>query len=135
LRTPKPGALSSSEFAPNAGRGSDTIVAVREIPLELINADSYRKTIRRRIRPFIERLEVRTVDHGSGRGVGFIHVPPQASDLKPFVVEGIVRRGRIETSYVSVPIRDGEGTAIAHVSDIQESLREGRAAIQRLVDP
>jgi hypothetical protein len=111
--------------------GGDVVTKVRDIPLDMIDAERYRRVIRSRVRPFIEGLEVRGVDHGDGRGVAYIHVPPQADDLKPFVVKGVMRRGRIETSYVSLPIRDGEGTAIAHVSEVQELLRAGRSAMRR----
>ena len=115
----------------------DVITIVKDIPLDMIDAERYRRVIRTWVRPFVEGLEVRGIDHGDGRGVAFIHVPPQDDDLKPFVVKGILRRGRVETSYVSVPIRDGEGTAIAHVSEIQELLRAGRSAMRRgeLPDP
>jgi hypothetical protein len=108
--------------------GSDVIVTVKDIPLDLVDAETYRKTIRDKIRPHIEGLEVRAVEHEAGRGVAFIHIPPQPDDLKPFVVKGVARRGKVLTTFVSIPIRDGEGTAIAHVGDVQELLRAGRWA-------
>ena len=115
--------------------GVDTIDAVKKIPLEMLNAESMRQSLRSKIRPSIEGLEIKTVDHGDGRGITYIHIPPQPDDLKPFVVSGVVLGKNIRTSFVSVPVRDGEGTAIAHVD--QHLLQAGRAALRRgeLPDP
>ena len=111
--------------------GVDTIDTIKKIPLQMLNAESMRKSLRSKIRPSIEGLEIKTVDHGDGRGVTYIHIPPQPDDLKPFVVAGAVRGKNIRTSFVSVPVRDGEGTAIAHVDHVQRLLQAGRAAIGR----
>lgn len=118
-------------------RGRDVVVEIKDVPLTLIDAESYRKCIRARVHPHIVGLEIRTMERAPGRGVAIIHVPPQADDLKPFVVRGVLRRGRIETSFVSIPIRDGEGTAIAHAGEIHQLLAAGRAALERrsLPDP
>ena len=118
--------------------GVDTIDAVKKIPLEMLNAESMRQSLRSKIRPSIEGLEIKTVDHGDGRGITYIHIPPQPDDLKPFVVAGVSCAASTSgTASSACRSATGEGTAIAHVDHVQHLLQAGRAALRRgeLLDP
>jgi hypothetical protein len=104
----------------------DRVRSITDIPLNLVRPEQYRKVITDRVHPGVEGLEIRTVEHGSGRGVAFIYIPPQRPDLQPFVVGGSVLDGKVRRAFVSIPTRDGEDTRYADVSEVHALLQAGR---------
>lgn len=111
--------------------GSDVVRTVTDIPLALIDAGRYRKVLIAWLHPRVEGLEIGTVDHGGDQGVGFIYVPPQREEIKPFVTKGVVAGGKIHTTYVSIPVRDGEETRYAGPSEVHSLLQAGRVALRQ----
>lgn len=114
-----------------AARDGDVVSEISDIDLTLIPMPSYRGIIMARVHPAIERLELLTVDHGGGRGVGLIHIPPQSDSRKPFLMRGAIVRNRVRTGFVSIPIRDGESTRYSDLTEIYGLLQAGRAILSQ----
>ena len=82
----------------------DVVEAITHFELGMLKAQSYHPLIMSRVHPAIEGLDVRTVEYGDGRGVGYIHVPPQPAERRPFLRgRGALLGRRIQTPFVSIP--------------------------------
>jgi hypothetical protein len=110
-------------------RDGDVVEAITEIDLSMIRTQSYRPIIMNRVHPTIEGLVVRTVDLGGGRGIAYVHVPPQPEERKPFAVRGAMVAGRVQSSFICIPTRDGEDTRYADLTEVYGLIQAGRARL------
>jgi hypothetical protein len=117
-----------------SSRDGDMVQSVTEFELNLMVPGRYRRILAARIHPRVEGLEVGTVASSGTRGVGYIFIPPQREELKPFVVSGMVVSGEVRGTHVCIPVRDGEDTRYAEGTEIHALLQAGRAALQRPLD-
>lgn len=111
-------------------RSGDIVRSITELPLSLVSPERYRKILTDRVHPGVEGLEVRTVEHNAGRGVAFIHVPPQRPELQPFVVRGAIIAGKVHNTFVSIPERDVEDTRYSSIAEVHALLQAGRVALR-----
>jgi hypothetical protein len=106
----------------------DVIRSVRDIDLTTVGVPQMRAIVRERVFPTIEGLDIRAIDHGNDRGVVMVHVPPQPESRTPFLVRGAVVDGKVKSTYMSLPVRDGEDTKWTDMSSIHALLQTGRLA-------
>lgn len=112
----------------------DVIEAINEVPLDLVDVVRYRDILRDRIFPSIDGLNVGVIEHSPGRGLAYIHVPPQSPTKAPFLVRGAEIDGKMTTAYVSLPTRDGEGTRYADIGELHSLLNAGHAMLTLRLD-
>ncbi|MGH2550384.1 MAG: AlbA family DNA-binding domain-containing protein, partial [Thermomicrobiales bacterium] len=108
----------------------EIVKSVRGFQSSMVNPDRYKKLLIARSHPRIEGLEIRLASVADDREVAFIYVPPQREELKPFVIDGIVTAGGTRTTFVSIPVRDGENTRYAGTAEIRSLLQAGRVALK-----
>jgi hypothetical protein len=113
------------------GRDGDVVQAVTDFDLKLVDAAAYRRILTSRVHPRVEGLEVRTIPTSRGRGIGYLFIPPQREEIKPFIVRGVVIEQGMRTVHVSIPTRDGEDTRYADPAEIHGLLQAGRAALRQ----
>ena len=112
----------------------DVIRSVRDVPLGTVNVPQMRSIIRERVFPTIDGLDIRAIDHGGPRGVVMVHVPPQPESRTPFLVKGLLVDGKVKSTYMALPVRDGEDTKWSDMSTIHALLQAGRLANALLAD-
>jgi hypothetical protein len=109
--------------------GVDTVTRVRAQPVEMLRARRYRQAIHKWVFPPIEDLAVETVKTESDQGLLFVLVPSQPDSLRPFLVTGAVREGKLLGSHFSlVRRRDDESVATDPVA-IHGQMLAGRVAL------
>ena len=106
----------------------DVIRAVNDVDLSIVSVPRMRAVLRNRIFPTIEGLEILRVDHGGGRGVVMVHVPPQPTDRTPFLVRGVDVEGAVRTTYFGVPEREGEDVRWSDIGTLHGLLQAGKVA-------
>ena len=113
---------------------ADIVTAITDVALNLIKPSSYRQIIADRVHPQVEGLDIGLVERADGRGVAYIHVPAQRSELQPFVVKGAIVDGKVSAKFVSLPERVGEDTRHASIAEIHSLLQAGRVALRGAQD-
>lgn len=108
----------------------ELIRAVTPVRMESLNVRQYRANIDRRVYPPVQGLEVESVETDPGKGLLFVHVPPQPEELKPFLVHGAIVAGRAEESFISIVRRRGEDSIPATPAAIHSMLAAGRALLR-----
>jgi hypothetical protein len=112
-------------------RDGDVVQSLTDFDLTLIEPPRYHSNLRAKVHPAIEGLEIRTVPTDRGRGMAYIYIPSQRTELKPFVVKGALVSGAVRATHVCIPVRDGEHTRFADPSEVHSLLQAGRVALQR----
>jgi hypothetical protein len=108
----------------------DVLGSARPFALGGMDVAAMRATLRERIVPLIPDLNVGVVEARDGYGYGWIYVPAQAQELRPFMVAGTLSGESYLGTHVSVPFRAGEDTAYLDASAVHSLLAAGRAALQ-----
>ena len=113
------------------GQNGDVVQSISSFELSMFSPSRYRNIVTRRLHPAVEGLEVRAVPITAARGVGYIYIPPQREESKPFVLAGVVVASRHRATHVSIPERDGEDTRFADATEVRSLLQAGRIALRQ----
>jgi hypothetical protein len=114
------------------GTDGDLLVDESRFPLELMGVQQCRDIVRDRVFPAVAGMDVGSRELEDGRGIGYIHVPPQPPERKPFLVRGAVVEGRVRSTTMAIPTRDGPDTRWADVAEVHALLQAGRVALARV---
>lgn len=112
----------------------EVVTKVRPFDLALADEHRWRQVLRARIHPQVERLNIRRVALSGGHGVAYISVPPQAAELKPFLLHGASSRHRVRSHSITIPTRVGTHTEYETPAGLHTRLTAGRVALARLSD-
>ena len=110
--------------------GLDTIHAVTAMPHDRDIRRKYVQAIGHRIYPPVDDLRVEVVEAHGGDLV-LIFVPPQAEELKPFLVHGSIVDGRTQGTFISIVQRRDDEALSSHPAAIHSMLAVGRAFLRR----
>jgi hypothetical protein len=113
------------------GQNGDVVRSISSFDLSMFSPSRYRNIVRRRLHPAVEGLEVRAVPITPTHGIGYIYIPPQREESKPFVLGGVVVAGAHRAMHVSIPERDGEDTRFADAAEVRSLLQAGRIALRQ----
>lgn len=112
----------TTEGTPNG----DVLTAAR--PFHLLEMDV---PARDRIVPLILDLDIGVVEVRDGFGYGWIRIPQQPSELKPFLVAGALVTAGFLGAHVAIPFRAVEDTAYLDAAAIHSFIAAGRASLRR----
>jgi hypothetical protein len=110
--------------------GGEVIDAVSPVPVPKSGTKRHRQAIDNRVFPPPDGLTVHQVDMGGGAMI-VVHIPPQAEELKPFLVHGAIVAGKVEGAFISIVRRRGEDSIPITAPAIHASLAAGRALLRR----
>jgi Putative DNA-binding domain len=102
--------------------GADVISRVSGIPRDDRLPDRYRKLLDYRVFPRLVGLRIGNVEYRSGRCMTVIAIPAQPPALRPFLVKGVLRDGKIEGSYVAIFVRRGDATVETGAEELHSLL-------------
>jgi len=108
----------------------DVLSALRPFPLAQMDVTALQAILRERIVPLIPDLDVGVAEVREGHGYGWIYIPEQAQELRPFMVAGALSGMTFLGTHVSIPFRAGEDTAHLDASAVHSLLAAGRVALQ-----
>jgi hypothetical protein len=111
--------------------GGEVISKLVPVPVSGRDVRRYRLVIERRLFPLVDGLEVFAVDAPGGGNLLVVHIPPQAEELKPFLVHGAVIEGNVERAFISIVRRRDEYSVPITAPAIHEMLAAGRALLRR----
>jgi hypothetical protein len=101
--------------------------------LELINLQQIRDVLDEWIYPVVEGLEVDVIGSEEVRGIGYVYVPLQGQERRPFLVSGTELYGKVSSVFVSVPTRRDDDTLYSDVASLHGLLLAGRLAFAGLI--
>lgn len=104
--SPSGGLLVVGVRTKNGGRG-DEIVKLAPLALPGNTEERYRRVIDRRVYPPISGLVISRSSVGPQGEILYVHVPPQAENSRPFIVEGGVLSGDAYENFFMIPQRRG----------------------------
>jgi hypothetical protein len=111
--------------------GGEVIRATKGVYAAPGSEARYRRVIDQRLYPPPLGLRVDTVPAAPGRDLILIDIPPQAEELKPFLVHGAIREdGVVEGAYISIVQRRGESSIPITAPMIHSTLAAGRALLR-----
>lgn len=110
--------------------GVDTIHAVTAMVHDRDIRRKYVQAIGHRIYPPIDDIRVEMVNAHGGDLV-LIVIPPQAEELKPFLVHGSIVDGRTQGTFISIVQRRDDEAVSSHPATIHSMLAVGRAFLRR----
>ncbi|WP_416956493.1 RNA-binding domain-containing protein [Streptomyces sp. Agncl-13] len=102
--------------------GREIISELKPVPQRLTDPGRHRKILTEQVRPPVRELHIEWVPCGEDSGVLVIHIPPQPSSDKPFVVPATDPKGR---EGVAVPVRSGDDTSWLKPAELQRLLALG----------
>jgi hypothetical protein len=111
--------------------GGEVISKLVPLPVSGRDVRRYRLTIERRLFPLVDGLEIFSVDAAEGGKLLVIHVPPQAEELKPFLVHGAIVGGQVQGVFISIVRRRDEHSVPITAPAIHAMLAAGRALLRR----
>lgn len=107
------------------------LATVAPIPFAAIDPDQHRDVIDERVVPPVEGLLVERIDMGGQQGMLMISVPPQPSEMQPYLVHGAVVGDKVEGAFISIVRRRGEGSITTSAKQIHAYIVAGKAFLQR----
>lgn len=110
--------------------GGEEIRALRPMPADPRETRRYQDALERHLFPAPDSLGIERVDVPGGMLV-LVHLPPQAEDLKPFLVHGALVDGRVEGAFISIVRRRGDSSIPVTASAVHATLAAGRALLRR----
>ncbi|NUR03649.1 MAG: ATP-binding protein [Streptomyces sp.] len=105
--------------------GQEIVSELRPVPQRLVDPARYRKVLVEQVRPPVRDLHIEWVGCRENSGVLVLHIPPQPSADKPFVVPAADPKGR---EGVAIPVRSGEDTRWLKPAELQRLLALGWSA-------
>ncbi|MEV5915198.1 RNA-binding domain-containing protein [Streptomyces chartreusis] len=102
--------------------GREIISELKPVPQRLTDPGRHRKILTEQVRPPVRELHIEWVPCEEDSGVLVIHIPPQPSSDKPFVVPATDPKGR---EGVAVPVRSGDDTSWLKPAELQRLLALG----------
>ena len=111
--------------------GGEIVSKLSPVPVSGRDVRRYRLAIERRLFPLVDGLEVFAVDTPGDAKLLVIHIPPQAEELKPFLVHGAVVGDKVEGAFVSIVRRRDEHSVPITAPAIHAMLAAGRALLRR----
>jgi hypothetical protein len=116
-------------------RGSlngDVLDAVRPFPIADMNVVAIRAALRDRIVPLIPDLDIGVVEVRAGYGYGWVRIPAQPPELRPFLVAGALTGSTYLGTHISVPFRAIEDTAYLDAAAVHSLIAAGRVSLQNM---
>lgn len=111
--------------------GGEVVKSINPVPIDGKTPRQYRQVIENSLFPFPDGLKVDAVETSPGHGLVVISIPPQAEELKPFLVHGAIVSGKSEGSFISIVRRSGEDSIPITAQQIHTTLAAGRALLRR----
>jgi hypothetical protein len=111
--------------------GGEVVSKLTPVPVSRRDVRRYRLAIERRLFPLVDGLEVFTIETSEDAKVLVLHIPPQAEELKPFLVHGAIVGDKIEGAFVSIVRRREEYSVPITAPAIHAMLAAGRALLRR----
>ncbi|MFF4547432.1 helix-turn-helix domain-containing protein [Streptomyces sp. NPDC001406] len=102
--------------------GREVISELKPVPQRLVDQGRHRKILMEQVRPPVRDLRIEWVPCQKDSGVLVLHIPPQPSADKPFVVPATDPKGR---EGVAVPVRSGDDTSWLKPAELQRLLALG----------
>ncbi|MFD1938774.1 helix-turn-helix domain-containing protein [Nonomuraea mangrovi] len=109
--------------------GDDIIKALTPLEANPGRRQQHLKILNERIFPPIEGLEVGVVEVEGG-DIVYVVVPPQAEELKPFIVHGGIVEGHEPSNTFSITRRRGDHTIPVDVASLHSTIVSGRTFIR-----
>lgn len=113
--------------AKNGGR--DVITKVESVSLKQVSKRRYLQTIRTRIFPMPQGVEVVTLGKGQA-GLAYVRVPRQREELKPFFMKDALTKGGVKATSLVIPVRVGAHVEYDSPEAIHGLIVAGRAAFR-----
>jgi hypothetical protein len=111
--------------------GGEIVSKITPVAVTGRDVRRYRLAIERRLFPLVDGLEVFAVDAPGGGSLLTVHIPPQAEELKPFLVHGAIVGGKVEGAFISIVRRRDEHSVPITAPAIHAMLAAGRALLRR----
>jgi hypothetical protein len=111
--------------------GGEVVSKLTPVPVSGRDVRRYRFAIERRLFPLVDGLEVFTVDTPEDAKLLVLHIPPQAEELKPFLVHGAIVGDKVQGAFVSIVRRRDEHSVPITAPAIHAMLVAGRALLRR----
>ncbi|MET7736385.1 ATP-binding protein [Streptomyces sp. NPDC005402] len=110
--------------------GGELIHSIHPVPVDGRTLRRYQSALEHHLYPPPDLLDIECHET-DGKGIVFLHVPPQPEELKPFLVHGAVVDGQVEGAFISIVRRRGEGSIPITAPAIHSTLSAGRALLRR----
>ncbi|MFF4514291.1 AlbA family DNA-binding domain-containing protein [Streptomyces mirabilis] len=110
--------------------GGELIHSIHPVPIDGRTLRRYQSALEHHLYPPPDLLDIECHEV-DGKGIVFVHVPPQPEELKPFLVHGAVVDGQVEGAFISIVRRRGEGSIPITAPAIHSTLAAGRALLRR----
>ena len=111
--------------------GQDSVIKnIKEIKLKNFEPATYVNILDARIVPAVTGLTVDSVETSPGKGIIYIFVPAQPTEMQPYLVHGVVAEGKVEGAFFSIVQRRGEGSINITASQIHGYLVAGKAFLK-----
>ncbi|MEV5956810.1 ATP-binding protein [Streptomyces sp. NPDC051987] len=110
--------------------GGEVIHSVHPVPVDGRTLRRYQSALEHHLYPPPDLLDIEHYET-DGKGIVFLHIPPQPEELKPFLVHGAVVDGQVEGAFISIVRRRGEGSIPITAPAIHSTLAAGRALLRR----
>lgn len=114
--------------------GAETIAGFYSISVSVADVRRTFKSLEQHLYPPPDGLDVMVVGGPEGPLLA-IDLPPQADELKPFLVHGAIVDGVTEGAFISIVRRRGEHSIPISPAAIHSSLAAGRALLRGTVTP
>ena len=108
----------------------DVLDAPRPFDLKDMDVPALCAVLRDRIVPLIPDLDIGVVEVRGGYGYGWIRVPAQAVELRPFLVAGALTSSGYLGTHISIPFRAIEDTAYLDAAAVHSLIAAGRVSLQ-----
>jgi hypothetical protein len=106
--------------------------AARPFDLSKMDVPALRAVLRDRVVPLIPDLDVGVTELRDGYGYGWIRIPAQAPELRPFIVAGALTGSGYLGTHVSIPFRAIEDTAYLDAAAVHSLIAAGRVSLQNV---
>jgi hypothetical protein len=116
-------------FSTSKKDGKDVINRVETVPLKQVSKRRYLQTIRTRVFPMPQGLEVVTLGTGEV-GLAYVLVPKQREELKPFFMKDALTKGGVKATSLVIPVRVGAHVEYDSPEGIHSLIVAGRAAFR-----
>jgi hypothetical protein len=111
-------------------KGVEIVVRGPGLRFTAKDAARHHQILDRRIFPPVDGLRIRPVDDGHGGDLLAFYIPIQSSELKPFLVHGVIVGGKVEGAFFSVVRRRGEHSIPVTAEALHAQIAAGRALLR-----